>query len=66
MKHLSSSRRVRVGANGVAVVHESAPGGLRKLRCPETHQLAVPVATRDGSKVVRTPSGVTYVSKPLR
>jgi hypothetical protein len=61
------ARRVE-GALGtqVAVLHESAQGGMRKLRCPATHQLAVPTSNPDGSTVLKTPNGTTYVTKRMR
>lgn len=51
---------------GNTVLHESAPGGMRKIRCPNTHQLATPSRERDGSTVLQGPGGVKYVSRRLR
>jgi len=65
MKLVATDRRARKVTDGVAVVHESAPGGMRKIRCPATHQLAVTSRSTDGSTVLRTPGGVTYVTKRL-
>ena len=64
--HTDRRGRQVSGGNGSAVVYEGAPGGARKLRCPGSHQLAVPARTRDGSSVMRAPNGTTYVSKPLK
>ena len=55
----------RVEGTSVTVVHESAPGGMRKIRCPGSHQLAVPMRATDGSTVLRTQNGRSYVTKKL-
>ena len=47
------------------VVHESAPGGMRKIRTPD-HQIATPIRQKDGSTVYRSPNGRTYKSKPMK
>lgn len=66
-KMVHTDRRGRqVSGGGPAVVYEGAPGGPRKIRCPGSHQLAVPARARDGSSVLRSPNGTTYVSKPLK
>jgi len=66
-KLVPDTRRVRrVEGTGVDVLHEAAPGGMRKMRCPGTHQLAVPTRAADGSSVMKTPNGTTYVTKKLR
>lgn len=64
-KLVPEGRHARKGEGGVAVIHEATPGGMRKMRCPGTHQLAVPMRTRDGQSVLRTPNGTTYVTKKL-
>lgn len=60
------NRRGRVvdGTN-VRVLHESAQGGMRKLRGPD-HQLAVPTRQADGSTVLKSPNGTVYKSKPMK
>lgn len=50
----------------VTVVKESGAGGMRKMRCPTTHQLAVPARASDGSSVFQAPGGTRYVSRPMR
>lgn len=65
-KLVPPDRRARRVEGGTAVIHEAAPGGARKLRCPTSHQLATPTRTRDGKTALRTPNGQTYVSKPLK
>jgi hypothetical protein len=55
----------KVDGTNVRVVHESAPGGMRKLRGPN-HQLAVPTRQRDGSSVLQSPDGTVYRSKPMK
>jgi hypothetical protein len=50
---------------GVVIVKEGTPGGLRKLRCPTSHGIAVPAIRADGTRVLRTPNGVEYVTKKL-
>jgi hypothetical protein len=64
-KLVPEGRRVRVAEGGTSVIHEAAPGGMKKLRCPGTHQLAVPQHLSDGRSVLRTPNGTTYVTKRL-
>ena len=62
----AENRRVRrIEGTKVSVLHESGPGGMRKMRCPTTHQLATQVLQGDGSTVMKTAQGVTYVSKKL-
>lgn len=56
----------RVEGTKVSVLHEAAPGGMRKIRCPGTHQLAVPTRAADGSSVLKTPNGTSYVTKRMR
>jgi hypothetical protein len=66
-KLVPETRRVRkVEGTQVSVLHESAQGGMRKMRCPATHQLAVPTRAADGSSVMKTPNGTMYVTKKLR
>lgn len=66
-KLVPETRRVRrVEGTPISVLHESAQGGMRKMRCPATHQLAVPSRSSDGSSVLKTPNGTTYVTKKLR
>lgn len=55
----------QVEGTNVRIVHESARGGMRKLRGPD-HQLAVPVRANDGSTVLRSPNGTVYKSKPMK
>lgn len=59
------SRQARRVEGGKVVLHESAPGGMRKLRGPN-HQLAVPTRARDGSTVLKSADGTTYKSKPMK
>lgn len=66
MKMVSADKRARKVTAGVAVIHESAPGGMKKMRCPATHQLAVPERDRTGASVLRTPGGTTYVTRPMK
>jgi hypothetical protein len=47
----------------VVVLKEGAPGGMRKVRCPISQQLATPAVRADGTRVYRTPSGVEYRTK---
>jgi hypothetical protein len=58
-------RQARLVEGGKVVLHESAPGGMRKLRGPN-HQLAVPTRQRDGSTVLKSQDGTTYRSKPMK
>lgn len=49
------------------IVHEGAPGGMRKIRCPTSHTIATPIRReKDGTEVVRTPNGVQYKVRPLK
>ena len=65
-KLVPGERRARqIAGTNVRVVHEAGVGGMRKMRCPGTHQLAVPARAPDGSSVLRTPGGTTYVTKKL-
>lgn len=59
-------RRTRVTADGTTVLHESAPGGMRKMRCPNSHQLATPAQQKDGSSILRTPGGSAYRTVRLK
>lgn len=47
----------------VVVLKEAASGGMRKVRCPISQQIAVPAVRADGTRVYRTPNGVEYSSK---
>lgn len=62
-KIVPDTRRVRKGAGGE--VYSGAPGGMRKVRDPITHQLAVPTRARDGSQVLQSRGGTTLVTRPL-
>ena len=64
-KLVPDSRQARQVEGGKMVLHESAPGGMRKVRTPD-HQLAVPTRMRDGSTVLKAPNGKTYRSKPMK
>lgn len=55
----------KVDGTNVRVVHESAPGGMRKLRGPN-HQLAVPTRQRNGEQVLQSSDGTTYRSRPMK
>lgn len=44
----------------VVVLKEGAPGGMRKVRCPVSKQIATPATRPDGTQVLRTPGGVEY------
>ena len=55
----------QVDGTNVRVLHESAKGGMRKIRGPD-HQLAVPTRQADGSTVLKSPSGTVYKSKPMK
>ncbi len=59
------SRQGRQVEGGKVVIHESAPGGMRKLRTPD-HQLAIETRARDGSSVLRAPNGKTYRTRPMK
>lgn len=59
------SRQGRQVEGGKVVIHESARGGMRKMRTPD-HQLAVPKKQRDGSTVLQAPNGQTYRSRPMK
>lgn len=59
------SRQARRVEGGKVVIHESAPGGMRKIRTPG-HQLAVETRARDGSIVLQSPDGKTYRSKRMK
>jgi hypothetical protein len=39
---------------------------MRKIRCPGSHQLAVPTRNREGQEVLRAPNGQTYVTKRMK
>lgn len=58
-------KQARQVEGGKVVLHESAPGGMRKLRTPG-HQLAVPTRLRDGSTAFKSPDGTVYKSKPMK
>ena len=65
-KLVPAERRSRlVEGTPVQVIHESAPGGMRKMRCPGTHQIAVPDRAPDGSQILKTPGGTRYRIKKL-
>lgn len=65
MPKLSNNPRQRRLKGGVDVVSEAAPGGMRKIRSPLGHQLAVPTVDRNGKQVLRTQDGRTYISRKL-
>ena len=51
--------------DGVLVLQEGARGGMQKIRCPLTHQFAVPEVRADGTTVLRTPTGREYRSRRI-
>ena len=65
MAKISSNQRQRRVRAGVDVVSENAPGGMRKIRSPLGHQLAVPVSDGSGGQVLKTQDGRTFISKKL-
>jgi hypothetical protein len=56
----------RVSGTKKVVVHERVAGGMKKIRCPTSHQIAVPSRAGDGSTVLKTQNGTTYVTRPLK
>lgn len=66
MPKYNSRRPPRNVQNGIAIVAEGAPGGMRKIRDPLGHQLAVPQKDKQGNSVYVAPDGRTFVSKPLK
>lgn len=64
-RQVPDSRIGRRVEGGKVILHESAPGGMRKIRTPN-HQLAVETRARDGSTVLKSPDGRTYKSKPMK
>lgn len=58
-----SLNRVGRKVGNVVVVRESGEGGMRKMRCPLTQQLAVPTRRADGTKVFRTKNGSEFTSR---
>lgn len=48
---------------GVAVIKEGHPGGMRKIRCPATGMMAVPVRDAQGREVFQTANGVKYTTR---
>lgn len=64
-RQVPDSRIGRRVEGGKVVIHESAPGGMRKIRTPN-HQLAVETRERDGSRVLKSPDGRVYKSKPMK
>ncbi len=65
MPKLSNNSRQRRLKAGVDVVNEASPGGMRKIRSPLGHQLAVPMPDGKGGQVLRTQDGRTFVSKKI-
>lgn len=68
MAKISADRAARgrtsgKSVGGVSVIKESAKGGMRKIRCPKSQQLATPTRRADGTVVYRTPNGVEYTTK---
>lgn len=64
-KLVPNTRQGRQVEGGKSVIHESVPGGMRKIRGPN-HQIAVPAHTRNGESVFKSPDGTTYKSRPLK
>ncbi len=65
MKYNPNSLSRKTEGN-VKIVRESAPGGMRKIRCPISHQLAAPGRAADGTSVIQAPGGTRYVTKWLK
>lgn len=66
MSKLSNNRQQRNVKDGVAIVSAGASGGMRKIRSPLGHQLAVPTVDSQGNSVLRTTDGRTFVSKRIK
>jgi hypothetical protein len=58
-----AGRQVGRQVGNVLVLKESGEGGMRKLRCPMTQQVATPARRADGKKVYRTKNGVEYTTR---
>lgn len=66
MPKYNSRRPVRNVKDGVSIVAEGAPGGMRKIRDPLGHGLAVPYKDSKGNSVLRAPDGRVFISKPFK
>ena len=64
-RQVPDSRIGRRVEGGKVIIHESAPGGMRKIRTPN-HQLAVETRDRNGATILKSPDGRTYKSKPMK
>lgn len=60
-----NNRQQRKVKDGVSIVNEAAPGGLRKIRSPIGHQLATPTVDSKGNAVLKTPDGRTFISRKM-
>ncbi len=64
-KLVPNTRRGRQVEGGKSVIHESVPGGMRKIRGPN-HQIAVPSHSKNGETVLKSSDGTTYRSRPMK
>lgn len=67
MPKISNSQRGRrIQGTNMAVMKESAAGGMRKLRSPlGGQQLAVPTPDGRGGTVLKTPDGKIFKTRKL-
>lgn len=62
----SSKNMTAVGSTGVNVVKTSAVGGMRQLRCPRCHGMAVPTKDVKGNAVMKCGQcGTTFSSRQI-
>lgn len=58
------NKRIQRSVDGnVSVVSQNSPGGMRKMRSPLGHQLAVSTVNSKGQKVLQTPDGRQFISR---
>lgn len=50
---------------GIDIVKQGTAGGLKKMRCPNSHGIAVPAVRPDGTRVLRAPNGTEYITRKL-
>lgn len=65
MARIVTTKTAKRLAGGQTVLRE-AEGGMRRIRCPATHQVATPTTDESGNTVLRAPDGTTYKTTRLK
>lgn len=67
IQRTDSLKNPKTLSDGTQVLYESAPGGMRKIRCPKCQaSFAVPTRAANGKQVYRCTCGAQFTSTPLR